>query len=428
MREPRLLARTEIVQEEPLRAVAIRDVDEPAAVRRPPDLTFARGRRRDARGRAAVARRGGEHLAVNDERHLLAVRRKLHLLEAVRERHVLDGRTGRRPAERDRDWLRLARAGVEGPDGEVALERDHPAVSRDRRPQDSAVRESGDGRWLTTDRTLHNVLWSRLVGDVIERAAIGRPHGPLVLRLSRAHALVAHGRWIAQDPDLRFIEVTPTDPPPLSRGRPARREGDGAAVRRRRRPVLVRVPVGAHRHGRPTLGADAEHVVHAGDLAARGREVEPLAVGRPRVELVEPVVERQAGEVAGRERQHVHVAAAGARRDERQSLPVGRVQRPRFVRGMRDEQPSDAAGRRHRPNVAAGRERDLAMVGRDPGLGECGHTGRRAVLRGNVGYKGSEGAEGKPDADQPTGHMRLRSREVDRARVGTAREDVHSAR
>ena len=57
------------------------------------------------------------------------------------------------------------------------------------------------------------------------------------------------------------------------------------------------------------------------------------------------IVEGQPREIAGRQREQVDVAAAGARRGEGEALAVGRIQRPRLGRRVRHEQAGVAAAR-----------------------------------------------------------------------------------
>src|SRR5205085_6661810 len=136
-------------------------------------------------------------------------------------------------------------------------------------------------------------------------------------------------------------------------------EGHVRPVRRGRGRPLVRVAVGGDLQGRPAVGAHAVDVVARGDVARRRGEVDPTPVVRPRVELLEAVVEGESPEVARGEVEHVDVAVARARRDEGEAAAVGRVERARLGRRVRDEQAGLAALRGHSPDVAAGDEGDL---------------------------------------------------------------------
>src|SRR5205085_10343741 len=96
-------------------------------------------------------------------------------------------------------------------------------------------------------------------------------------------------------------------------------------------------------HRRAAVNRDAEEIVHARNVTAGRREVEPAAVARPCVELIKGIIESEAAQVARVERQDVDVAVAGARGDEGELFTVGRIERARFVRRMRDEQTRRAA-------------------------------------------------------------------------------------
>jgi len=74
------------------------------------------------------------------------------------------------------------------------------------------------------------------------------------------------------------------------------------------------------------------------------------------------VVERQAAHGAAGKREHVEIAAAGARRHERELPAVGRKQRTPFVGLVRHQQARLAAAGGDRPDVAARRKRDLPAV------------------------------------------------------------------
>ena len=164
-------------------------------------------------------------------------------------------------------------------------------------------------------------------------------------------------------------------PPPLRIAVAARREGHGSAIRRGRGLKLVGEAVGAHRHRRSALHAHAIQIVLAADVLRSVREVDPAVVARPGVELVQAVVERQSLEFAGRQREDVDVATAGPRGNEGQLRPIGRVEGPRFLRGVGNQQMRFAAFGRHYPYVATGNEGDLRTCGTQRRLGEIGHAG-----------------------------------------------------
>src|SRR6185369_3131744 len=89
-----LLVRCEVIKKNVRRAVSIRHVSHPAAVRRPRDLRFSRRAGGHARGVASIFRGCGEHLAAHYEPDFLAVRRKSQLLYLIREPEVFNRRTG----------------------------------------------------------------------------------------------------------------------------------------------------------------------------------------------------------------------------------------------------------------------------------------------------------------------------------------------
>ena len=127
------------------------------------------------------------------------------------------------------------------------------------------------------------------------------------------------------------------------------------AVGRRRREELVRVAIAADRHRRAAVSRHAIDVVHAArQVVAVRKEVQPLAIARPPVELIQPVVVGHALDVAGGEREDVDVAAAGPRRDERELRLVGREDRMGIVGRVRDRgawlpRPPPARSRCRRP-------------------------------------------------------------------------------
>ena len=172
------------------------------------------------------------------------------------------------------------------------------------------------------------------------------------------------------EPDFALVDVAVAMPPPLAERQAARRDRNRRPVGRRCGPVLRRIPIRCHRHRCAALGTHAKDVAHAGDVARRGGEVEPLSVVRPAVELVVRIVERDALQLTRGERQHVDVAVAGAGRHEREPRAIGRPFRPALVGRMRHEKSRVAASKRHRPDVAAGYEDDLLVIGRETGLGK----------------------------------------------------------
>src|SRR3954468_9369116 len=112
--------------------------------------------------------------------------------------------------------------------------------------------------------------------------------------------------------------------PPLAERNASRRARDGGAVRTRCSPVLRGVTIGGDLHGRAAIAVHAPDVAHARDIAAGGRQVDPLAIARPVVEGVVDVVEGDALQLTGGERQYIDVAVAGAGRHEGESGPIRR--------------------------------------------------------------------------------------------------------
>src|SRR5262249_36362305 len=111
---------------------------------------------------AAILRRRGEQLAVDDEGDLLAVGRERELADLVGERPMLDRRRGRRAAEHDWNLARLTGRRVDRPDAKVTLERNGLAVGGDRRPQDTPLRKLRD-----RSRTLHRCTLHLCTDDVL---------------------------------------------------------------------------------------------------------------------------------------------------------------------------------------------------------------------------------------------------------------------
>src|SRR4051812_25071948 len=110
-------------------------------------------------------------------------------------------------------------------------------VVGDRRPEDAAV---GEVRQLLRRRAGRGgarpqVLGALSIGDVVDRLAVARPHGPHVLAVAGfTEPLVARRRSVVQQPQLALVEMAVTLAPPLARGGTTRRERDGRSVRRGR--------------------------------------------------------------------------------------------------------------------------------------------------------------------------------------------------
>ena len=288
---------------------------------------------------------------------------------------MLDGRPGRNPKEGDRNLGRLARRRVAFPEAEVPLEDDRLSIGRKCRPEDAAAREMRERPGGAGRRPHPEVLSPAPVGHEVDGLSVGRPHGPHLAGAGRRQALVPA---VALDPDLALVEMARALAPPLGRSDAPRREGEGRSVRRRGRKKLAGVAVGRDRHGRAAFRRNAVDVVHAGDVPAVRREVDPLAVGRPGIELLVGVVVGQALQLSRVERQDVNVAVARAVRGKGEPFAVGGEERARLGRRVRDEEVRRAAGRGRRPDVASRGEDDGAAVGRQRGLGQRGASRRGA--------------------------------------------------
>ena len=157
-------------------------------------------------------------------------------------------------------------------------------------------------------------------------------------------------------------------------------------------------------------------------------EVDPAAVVRPAVQLLEAVVPGQPPHGARGEREHVDVAAARAGRDERDLAAVGRNIGRRSVAGSAMSSRASPPRGGHGPDVAARREGNLASVGRDARLGV--RKLRRGAGRGRRGgplrargharrrtrtERGARGIDAWPQTVQQLGNWRtgeLRTEEL----------------
>ena len=147
--------------------------------------------------------------------------------------------------------------------------------------------------------------------------------------------------------------------PPLRVADASRGERHGRSVGSGRCLKFVRETVGADRHRRASVGTDAIDVVLAAHVVRAGGKVNPLAVARPGVELLGSVVERQALQFIGRQREDVNVASAGPCGHERQLRAVRRIERSRLFGRMRDQYVCFTPARGSHPNVATGNKRNL---------------------------------------------------------------------
>src|ERR1700728_1506506 len=124
------------------------------------------------------------------------------------------------------------------------------------------------------------------------------------------------------------------------------------------------------------------------DVVNGGREINPLAVAGPAVELVGLIAPGEAAQIAGGEGEDVDVAATGARGDEGKLRAIGRVDGSRFRRWIGNEQMRFAAGCGDSPDIAARGKGDLMAVGRERRLGKRRLRSARAVRLGEGGRNG----------------------------------------
>ena len=164
--------------------------------------------------------------------------------------------------------------------------------------------------------------------------------------------------------------------PPLLIANAARGERDRRSVRRWRSLKFVGKPIGAHGHRRPAFRTHTVNIILAAHVVRSGGEINPLAVARPRVELLHSVIERQSLQLARNQREDVDVASARARGYEGELRAIGRIKRSRLFGRMRHENMRFAPGRGSDPNVAARHKSNLGASGAQRGLREVGSACR----------------------------------------------------
>ncbi len=293
-------------------------------------------------------------------------------------------RCGRNADAGDVNFRRIARRGIQLPNGEIALEDDCFAVGGNRGPQHAAILELSDlaRRAGGAGGTHPNVLRVDAIGNVINFFAVGTPHGPHLFCAGICQGFVSwRSRGIVDEIDFAFVEMAVAFAPPLGRAGAARGDRENFSIRRGRREKFIRITIGSDRHGSAALNADAINVVHAGNIVARRLEIDPAAIMRPACGLLVRVVIGEPAEIPGGESEDVDIAISRSSGRKRELATVWRKERTRFDRRMGDEQVRFAAGRRYGPNIAAGNEGDLFAVGRDAGLGKCG---RARLIGGGV--------------------------------------------
>ncbi len=311
---------------------------------------------------------------MSEDRDFPRVGRKGQIVE-LRQAEVLDFGRCRRADQRDGQRVSLAVFGIELPDLKVVLEDDGLAVVADGGPQHASGGEPGYLLRLGARGQSPDILRPAAVAHEVKLAAIWHPHGPGVAAVEIDQTLVGGSGSVVAHPDLGFIQMAVPVAPPLRIAHTPRRERHRVAVRRRGRLKLVGEAIGTDGHRSASLGAHPVEVVLAPDVVGAVREVEPLAVARPGVELIQAVIESDALQISRGQREHIDIAVSRARGDEGQSLPVRRVQRPGLVGGMRDQQVRFASlGGRH-PDVPTGDECDLRPRGAQRRLGQVRHAG-----------------------------------------------------
>ena len=133
------------------------------------------------------------------------------------------------------------------------------------------------------------------IRNIEQRLAISAPHRPQLFRAAGwCYAFIGSRAAIerSQQPDFRLIDVTVAFTPPLAGGNTARGKGKRLSIRRGRAEELVGVTIGADEHRRAAGNADAMQIIEIDVATARG-EIDPAAVLRPRIELIETIVKRE---------------------------------------------------------------------------------------------------------------------------------------
>ena len=384
-----LLLSREIVREKLRGAVPPRDVRDLVGVARPGNVALGRRRVGHPRRRSVALHGSGENLPARNERELLLVGGHREAAEPVG--HVLDlgPRTLDRAHEVDVELGGPARRRVVCPDAEVPLEGNQRPVDRDGRPEHPALSEvrepllaahtggvSGNGP---------QILGPTPVRHEVDAFSGVIPHRPGVLP-ARSERRVRRRGALAHKPNLGLVDVGVAVPPPLAPRHVATcADGDDALIRSRSREELGLVLVRGDGERRPTRGSDSVDVAHARDVLVRRREVDPLRVARPSIELLRARGVGEARDTSVAQVYHVDVEASVPVGVEGDARCVRGVERPRFIARVRHQKSRRTALRGHRPDVSTRDESDLGAVRRDSGLGEGGKSldvGLRGQSRG----------------------------------------------
>src|SRR5512144_1106275 len=140
-------------------------------------------------------------------------------------------------------------------------------------------------RRTSLDRHAPEILYTAIVGDEVERAAIRTPHRPLAFCTEWRELLVAwRRRAIAgHQPQLTLVQMAAALSPPLRLRHTTGDDRRRRPVGRRRSHELRGIAVSGDDHWRAAVSAHAVFVGRADVMRAR-REVDPFSIRRPRVE------------------------------------------------------------------------------------------------------------------------------------------------
>ena len=333
-----------------LLAAAIDHVGDRAAILRPHRQVCSGAAARGHGLRvAAVGRTRRKDPPAPDEPYLLAVGRERQRAETRGERDVRGHGQIRSSAQLDRDLMCRAARGIVGPQALRPLEGNGVPIARDR-GEEHAPRTEMRQLARAAAGPLPEFVAAAAIGDVVQRASVGRPHRPAILGLSggdRFEVLIGE----VFDGDLALVHVAVAATPPLAEA--VANVDEIGAVGRRYRVHRIDEGLVQHGHRRATLDIDAVDVVLVGEIVHGRREIDEASVARPRIDIRRDVVVRQARNGAVGEIDHVDAARARPARNERKALTVGREQRPVCIAPGGRQQPGRSASAGHAPHVAA---------------------------------------------------------------------------